>query len=275
MTTTPILRTHVIAKTRAATCQHHGDFEQILWAMDPPSPAPFCKPFWSKCPTCDHAIQLEQDDLAAKARGTTNEQVRMQRVLQESGVPPRFASCSLNNFNTALPKQKVAHKWASDYAYKFEDVLEHGRSCALVGNQGTGKTHLAVAIIRHVLKRGGTARYVACMDLLARFKATHGNKATETDAQVLADYTRCDLLVVDEIGRHQDTAYDQANLFRVFDNRYQGLKPTLMLSNLPSAEFAKMMGAALIDRLREGGGGKVLFDFESQRAVDHGREERT
>lgn len=266
--------THVIAKTRTADCEHHGQFEQILWAMDPPSPAPFCKPFWSKCPVCDKAIQLEQDDLAAKARGTTNEDVRTRRVLQEAGVPPRHASCSLHNFNTALPKQKAAHKWASDYAYKFEEVLEHGRSCALVGNQGTGKTHLAVAIIRHVLKKGGTARYVCCADLLARFKATHGSKATETDAQVMADLTRCDLLAVDEIGRHQDTSYDQASLFRVFDHRYQQQKPTLMLSNLPDAEFAKMMGSALIDRLREGGGGKVAFQWESQRAVDHGREER-
>lgn len=267
------IETHRVMETRDAQCEKHGLFEQKLWGLIKPSPAPFCKPFWSKCPTCDREIQEEQDDMSAKARGTTNESVRIRRMLQESGVPPRFHSATLGNFNTSLPKQKVAHTWASNYAYRFDDVLAHGRSHALVGTQGTGKSHLSIAIIRHVLLKGGTARYVSCMDLLMRFKGTMGSKAVENDLQVLGDYTKCDLLVVDEIGRHQDTSYDQSALFRVFDHRYQGQKPTLMISNMPSADFATLMGAALLDRLREGGGGKVTFDFPSQRAVDHERGE--
>jgi len=268
------IETHQVADRQPAHCDRHGPFESLLWAMVKPSQAPFCKPFWSKCPVCNEEIQREQDELAAKARGTSNEAVRIRRLLEEAGVQARYSSCTLGNFNTALPKQKVAHKWASDYAYKFDQVLESGRSHTLIGNNGTGKTHLCVAIMRHVLLKGGTARYVSCLNLLARFKATFGDRAIETDRVVFADYVMPDLLVVDEIGRHGDSDYDRAALFRVIDHRYQNCKPTLLVTNLPAADYANMMGVSLLDRMREGGGGKITFDFESQRAVDHQREVR-
>lgn len=264
---------HIASQTDSRACDQHGPFEAVLWRLDPmPTPKfgqklpQYLEPFWSKCPACDAAMQAEADAIDAAIRGGgTAKELAMMRRQEASNIPVRYLQCTVWNWQSPLPQQKPIAEWAREYCTSFDIVLETGRCGVFTGAPGSGKTHLAVGLLRHVLEKGGGAYYTTVMDLLGRVKATFGRNAEETEAKVMAHVNGVDLLVVDEVGRQIDSNYEQAQFFRVLDSRYRGMKPTILVSNLPKPELVKYLGAAVVDRLAEAGGKLFLFDWMSQR----------
>ena len=274
-TSDPIPSRHTIVAREPRQCQHHGTFEAKLWAMTPPvkmiagKGAPkFCDPFWSNCPTCDGEWQQEADARDAEVRGGMTAKQRMAAArVAAAGIPPRFASSTLWTWQHGMDQQRRVWDWARDYAHAFEDAIASGRSGVFCGAPGTGKTHLAIGVLRHVLERGGTGIYTTVMDMLGRIKATFHERAHETEQQVMDALTSCDLIVIDEVGRSLDTNYELAQFFRVLDRRYQNLRPTILVTNLPKSKLLEFVGDAVVDRLRENGGAMLMFDWASQRAT--------
>lgn len=277
MTTTK--RTHVGIDSQDRSCERHGPYTATLWDLQPkPQGYPngasaavldFLKPFWSQCPSCDSELQREVDESHQAIRsGKSKSDALIAAHFQEAGIPKRLEHASLDNFSALLAGQKTALAAAKDYAYSFEQGLETGRGMIFLGRTGNGKSHLAVAILRHVLLRGGTARYATVFEILAKIKATFAKGASQTVEQAVALYTKPDLLVIDEVGKQTGSDFEIANLFGVIDRRYADEKPMLLISNLPEAEFRALLGEPIIDRFRSKGGRLVKFNWESQRGED-------
>ena len=70
---------------------------------------------------------------------------------------------------------------------------------------------------------------------------------------------------VDEIGVQFGSDTEKMFIFEVLDGRYNKMKPTILISNLPISGIKECIGDRCIDRLREDGGKVIVFDFESQR----------
>ena len=75
--------------------------------------------------------------------------------------------------------------------------LQHQRNAVLVGGTGSGKTHLAVAIVRNCVRAGARGRFHTAVDLVNRLEAEAraGRQGRITD-----QLTRLDFLVLDELG---------------------------------------------------------------------------
>ena len=54
-------------------------------------------------------------------------------------------------------------------------------------------------------------------------------------------------------------------MFDIIDGRYENMKPTILISNLNREGVAEIIGERVIDRLRDGGGECLSFDWESGR----------
>lgn len=274
-------RQHVATETAPRTCDRHGPFTATLWDLQPkPFAYPvttastelltFLAPFWSKCPSCDTEIQLEADERDALIRsGKSKADERLALRFREANIPKRLEQCSLDNYSSLLAGEKTALSAAKDYAYSFETQgIETGRCMVFLGKVGVGKSHLAIAILRHVMLRGGNGRYATVFEILAAIKATFAKGSTQTIEQVIDTYARPDLLVIDEIGKQVGTDFEIANLFAVIDRRYADEKPMLLVSNLSEAEFKALLGEAIIDRLRSNGGRLIKFFWESRRGEE-------
>lgn len=266
-------RRHGSVGSREARCEHHGPFTAILWALQPE-----CRgipPFWSSCPTCDGALQLEADarDAAIKG-GTVDAKAAMVAALVRSaGIPERFKESTLWNWSHAMDQQRRVWEWARQWVGALDIALQTGRSAVFAGAPGTGKTHLAIGMLRHVVEKGGTGLYVTVMGMLGRIKDTYNSNATETEAKVVEQLASVDLLVMDEVGRSLDTNYESAQFFRILDLRYQRCRPTVLVTNLTRDAFIKFVGDAMADRLRESGGALMVFDWASQRSSKIKKEE--
>ncbi len=216
---------------------------------------------WAPCPECMEEVGrtnvIEQDMLRRKARA--------EAVMTDAQIPQRFASRSLENYTANLPGQVNALRIATEYAGQFEDCLASGRSLIFCGTAGTGKTHLALGIAKRVIATGRSAAFTSAMDAIRRVRETYRKNADKTERQVIEEFSRPDLTIIDEVGSQLGTDAEKVTLFDLINARYERERPMIVMSNLTIAEVEQYMGARAFDRLRENGGQAVTFTWRSYR----------
>lgn len=202
---------------------------------------------------------------------------RLNSALIGSGITPRFAGCTFENYHVKTPEMAKVLEKCMAYVDNFAD--QHypvGRNLLMTGNIGTGKTHLACSIARRVIEMKAIAVIATAAEIIRVFKRSMARDSGYTEGDVIDELASFDLLVVDEVGAQAGTAYELAVLHEVIDKRYQLLKPTILVSNLPAKpatdadgkplpSLEQYIGARALDRLRENGALLAGFTWASAR----------
>lgn len=239
--------------TCAATCDRHGTYTSRNYLGN----------VWSRCPTCagEEARATEEREKAERAE----RRVRAWReALGHSQIPERFRDRTLDSYIAKGEGQKRALAFAQEYAASFEKA--RGRSAIFVGTPGTGKTHLAIGIALEIMRdHRHTALFYTVMRAIRRVKETWNRNSKETESQAIGALTYPSLLILDEIGVQHGSETEKTILFDVLNERYEQRRPSILLSNLPLDEVRQYLGDRVFDRLREGGGEAVVFDWASHR----------
>lgn len=137
----------------------------------------------------------------------------------------------------------------------LEGRLGKGFLSVLYGTNGSGKTQLGVELMKfQIHRREKSARFMSAMDFFMAVKATYRQDSEKGEAQVLDEFAKPSLLVVDEIEKRGESAWENNLLFHLFNRRYNAERDTLLISNLPEAELQAHLGNDLVSRLNETGG---------------------
>lgn len=255
-----------------AQCPVHGPFtevsvEQFAGGM-----------LATGCPAC-HFANLRTSP-AGSEQHLQAQQVQRDRVLNTlligSGITPRFREATLQSYRTGGNARMTAVlERCREFAENFPEHYQAGRSLLLVGNVGTGKTHLASAIAQHVIRaHGAQAVIVSAAQIIRVAKGAMARSAPYTEQDVIKELVGFDLLVIDEVGAQGGTEYERGLLHEVIDQRYQQVLPTLLVSNLPAdassvpaggLSLQDFIGERALDRLRQGGRA-VRFTWDSARS---------
>jgi len=128
--------------------------------------------------------------------------------------------------------------------------IDQCANCCFIGNAGTGKTHLAIALGLAACRQGRRVRFFTAATLVNRLEEAQKQYQLE---RFLAQLDKTELLLVDELGYLSFSRVGAELLFQVFTDRYER-KSLLLTSNLPFGEWAQIfqgerMTAALLDRL--------------------------
>ena len=152
------------------------------------------------------------------------------------------------------------------FAQNFDLCLESGSSLIFCGKPGTGKTHLAAAIANAVCLKGRNAVFLSVLKAISLVKDSWRKDAEISEKAAYKGMITPDLLILDEVGIQFGTEAEKIILFEILNGRYENVKPTIVISNLSLPEISNYLGERVVDRLKEGGGSVIVFDWESYRS---------
>lgn len=187
-------------------------------------------------------------------------------------IPPRFRDKNFENFIEHCSEAAENKQYVIEYADNFKEVLETGKNLILLGNVGTGKTHLIYSLSRFIVKKYGLhVKYSYMIYILDAIKEAYGKKkkdrydySTVTVDDIVNSLIDAPLLVIDEVGVQYGTDHEQNVIYQIIDKRYLAQKPTVVISNCNVAELTTVIGERSISRLNENAE-MLLFRFADQR----------
>ena len=251
-----------------ATCEDHGNYTSTGLRV---AIGRLNREIWTPCPDCQER-KIGQERQAEAEKLAIASRARLEAMLYESAIPLRFIGRTLENFTAETPEQKRALTIASDFVQNFNKKSNRGDSLILLGAPGTGKSHIAAAILQALLPEQ-CGLYTTCSGVIRAVRATWRPNAEKTESQVLGLLADVPLLVIDEIGVQYGTDSEQNILFDLLDRRYRDMMPTILLANLKLKREEKdkqpglreVLGERIYDRLTETAR-IVTFEGQSYRA---------
>ena len=220
----------------------------------------------SGCPECASEKQREKDRAEQESDRVKRAADNLEKKIGRACIPKRFASRRFDDYRADTLAQKRALTVCQEYADNFEDNFEAGRCLLLMGKPGTGKTHLAAAIGNQIMRAGKWTSVYATVDaILKHIKASFGSDTDYNETEAFEAFTSPSLLIIDEVGATKATEFETSTLFSIINSRYEEQMPTVVISNLRPDDLPTVLGERSVDRLREGKGVAVVFDWESSR----------
>ena len=250
--------------TSQIRCEKHG---QVRVSYKPVKQADGSFSFaLSTCKQCRDEAQADAERSKAEARAKELRDRELQERLGQSNLPLRFQGKTFENFEPHCAKAADVLAKCKAYAEGFDSVMERGQCLIMTGKVGTGKTHLAAAIANHLIhERKDYPLFVSVSQAVRSIKETWQKNSEHTESEALQWFVEPDLLILDEVGVQFGSETERFLMFEIINQRYINVKPTVVLSNLTLAEIAQVMGDRVVDRLREGGGFAIEFNWGSYR----------
>ena len=238
-------------------CEKHGDYQVHYreFLNDQFLEAKFCQ----KC----NNERVEERDRKDKEHQQIEDARRLKKLKADSGLRQRHTDCSFDNFEAETKSKAKALNSVKTYT----DLILNGNGNCLImaGQVGTGKTHLAAAMINKYIDCKRSCLLIKMPELIRCIKSSWSRSSDTSESVLIKTYSEVSLLIIDEIGVQYGSDAEKLLLSEIIDNRYQEVLPTVLISNLDSEGIKNCIGSRSFDRLREDGGKLVAFDWDSAR----------
>lgn len=256
-------------------CEIHGD--NLLIANKPDGQTP---PF---CPTCRKEKNADRLSKIVSEQAEQDYKARTYDVLQRDSIITDHAikRASFQTYKVSSEIECNALNWAKDRANKYKngDIF----NVILTGKAGTGKSHLAMSILKDFNESGGkTAMFVSFDELLRTVKDSFNNYNNPmTESYAMNKLTKVDLLVIDDLGsetsfrreradvkgeyQQQAGEWTQKMLFGILNARER----TIITTNLSGKELKNIYNPKIVSRLMENFSDNYLefSKFEDKRVL--------
>jgi DNA replication protein DnaC len=184
------------------------------------------------CPRCFGTgfETVTTDDGVTRARPCTCRDQRREELLERAArIPRRYEHCSFENFETHSDSQGAAYRVARRFVKDFP-VGEMG--LLITGPCGTGKTHLAVGLIRALMsERGVPCLFYDFQDLLKEIQGSFSPVKGVSEMEILQSVFTADVLVLDDLGAQKPTLWVRDTVGHIINNRYNNRRTTLFTTN--------------------------------------------
>jgi DNA replication protein DnaC len=178
----------------------------------------------------------------------------LQRRIRQAKLPPRKTLEDYRfEYPRRIPKQKVLRLFDCEFISQY--------ACAiLIGRTGTGKSHLLNALGYTACEKNFTVCWTRAVDMLNALTTAQMNGTLE---KKLREYTRCDLLLLDELGYLPIDKRGADLMFQVVAARYER-GSIAITTNRPFRDWGKIfdvdntLATAIIDRLMHHGEAIVI-----------------
>lgn len=165
-------------------------------------------------------------------------------------IPECLTNSGFKNYKETNKITAAAKGKAILFTKTFLASEKERHNLLIMGNPGTGKTHLCVAIARTLKEEGFTVGFLTTGTLLSMIKETYQKGAAKTEAEIFRDLKKFDLLILDDLGSEANGGNNDwriGMLFEIVESRSG--KPTIYTSNLTGTDLKNAVGSRVYSRL--------------------------
>lgn len=208
------------------------------------------------CPECRGTgwLRVSRDGADGVVRCDCVKNSRFQRLLKNARIPRRYEHCELDIFEFVKGVTTSSIELAKIAADKFVDEypMSPPFGLLLIGPQGVGKTHLAVGIIKELMRCKG----VGCLfrtfpELLKEIQNSYNPVSQSSELSLLAPVLDVEVLVLDELGAQNPSSWVRDTVSYVLNYRYNENKVTILTTNYVDRDDPADTKGGIADTLTE------------------------
>jgi len=187
------------------------------------------------CPICGGTgwRQITRNGERAVTRCECRRTGRAERLLRAAKIPARYEHCELGTFqydsaDAVLSKAHLAAgRFVEEYPVEKTGLL-------FVGSVGVGKTHLAVGILKALIRdKGVPCLFCDYRELLKSIQNSYNPSVQATEMQILQPVFEAEVLVIDELGAVRSTEWVFDTVNYILNSRYNDNRTTIITTNFP------------------------------------------
>ena len=201
-----------------------------------------------RCDKCRDMTFIIDDGVATPCECRDLREV--EDILKRSGISSEFRNKIFDNFNYSRDVQVMdAYRIASNYARDFDCIeKERNNSIMFMGQVGSGKTHLSLAIANCLMDRGVGILYMGYRDSVVRIKQNIMDQVYYH--REMNRYKNCRVLLVDDLFKGSITGSDVNIMFEIINHRYFNGLPVIVSSEKGVSEILEIdegVGSRLVE----------------------------
>lgn len=196
----------------------------------------------ANCPLCDDTgfKYIERTERGRQVRRATRCDCQLEqdsaRLLDAAHIPLRYFDCDFAHYyppdapSGSLDRAKSA---AEGFADNYPNVRGSSRGLLIVGDVGVGKTHLAVAILKQLIRSRIRCLFSDYRELLKQIQNSYNPTVQETESDILRPVFDAEVLVLDELGAVRPSEWVWDTVALILNSRYNNRLTTIITTNYP------------------------------------------
>jgi DNA replication protein DnaC len=194
------------------------------------------------CPNCGGSGWriIEKGGVAAGERCSCLSETREHDLVRKANIPPLYHHATFENFSKREDHPleheaiKPVFKMVWSYARLFPATDKPG--LLLVGDTGTGKTYLAVSVMKVLMSRGFGCVFFDFNKLIDQIRDSWDAGTKVSNRDVYREAMEAEVLVLDDLGALRTIDWVQDVLTSIVTHRCNERKPLIATTNLPDPD---------------------------------------